>query len=75
MALVLEMKRPPSSEMEAAGMLESIWPSIQLAYQTYSAQGVLPEHTTISTNSQKSIVRAGKGTVQRGNTLRLYENG
>ena len=44
MALLLGMKRPPSSEKEAAGMLESIWPCIQLAYQICSAQVASRKH-------------------------------
>ena len=71
--ILLEMKQPPSSEKEAARLLESIWPSIELANESCPIQGVLLKGMIIFTNPQKPMARAGKGTVQRKNTLRLYE--
>lgn len=71
--LLLEMKQPPSPGTEATRLLESIWPSVELANQSCSAQGVLSEGMIIFTNPQKPMARAGKGTVQRAATLRLYE--
>ena len=71
--LLLEVQQPPNSKKEAARLRESIWPSIELANQSCSAQGVLSEGMIVFTNPQTPMVRARKGTVQRGSTLRLYE--
>ena len=71
--LLLEVKQPPSSNKEAARLRGIIGPSIQLANQSCPAQGVLSEDMIIFTNPQKPMARAGKGTVQRGSTLSLYE--
>jgi hypothetical protein len=72
--ILLEGQRPPKSKVETASLIQSIWPSIELANQCCPAHGQILKGMAILTSPEKPMMRAGKGTIQRGNTLRLYQD-
>ena len=71
--VLLEVKQSASSEEGLARLLNSIWPYIERANNSCPAHGQIARGMAIFTNAQKPMMRAGKGTVQRGNTIKLYE--
>ena len=71
--VLLEAKPLISSDEVAAKLLDSIWPYIERANESCPAHGKIMKGMAIFTKPEKSMMRAGKGTVQRGNTIRLYE--
>ncbi|KAL9046301.1 MAG: hypothetical protein Q9214_000832 [Letrouitia sp. 1 TL-2023] len=72
--VLIEAKKPITSHDEAARLLESLWPFIERANQSCPAHGRIMKGMVSFTTQQKPMARAGKGTVQRGNTLKLYED-
>ena len=71
--VLLELKQSTSSEEGSARLLNSIWPYIERANRSCPAHGQISKGLAIFTSVQKPMMRAGKGTVQRGNTIKLYE--
>lgn len=71
--VLLEAKPLISSEEVAARLLDSIWSYIERANESCPAHGKIMKGMAIFTKPEKPMMRAGKGTVQRGNTIRLYE--
>ncbi|KAL9610186.1 MAG: hypothetical protein Q9167_005090 [Letrouitia subvulpina] len=72
--VLIETKKPTTSQEDAARMLESLWPYVERANQSCPAHGRIMEGMALFTTPQKPMTRAGKGTIQRGNTLKLYED-
>ena len=71
--VLVELKQRDSSEEVPSRLLDSIWPYIERANQSSPSHGRIMKGMVIFTSIQKPMMRAGKGTVQRGNTFRLYE--
>ncbi|MDI1488743.1 MAG: hypothetical protein OHK93_008019 [Ramalina farinacea] len=71
--VLLELQQPTTSDEETAAILEDIWPSIELANENCPTHGQILKGMAILTDPEKPMIRAGKGTIQRGNTLKLYE--
>ncbi|KAL9117654.1 MAG: hypothetical protein Q9187_005810 [Circinaria calcarea] len=61
------------STTERAAFIESIWPTIEEANQVCPAHARIVKSHILFTQPQKPMLRAGKGTVQRAGTLKLYE--
>lgn len=62
----------PLSTTETAEFIDRLWPTVQEANQLYQTQSRISKSRIRFTDSQKPVVRAGKGTVQRKATLELY---
>ncbi|KAL8830924.1 MAG: hypothetical protein Q9191_001159 [Dirinaria sp. TL-2023a] len=63
------------STFQRADLIEKIWPSIEEAnFEAPSHARILKSHI-LFTSTQKPMLRAGKGTVQRSGTLKAYESG
>ena len=60
------------STSERAAFVERIWPSIETANQDCPAHARIAKTHILFTSLQKPMLRAGKGTIQRAGTLRLY---
>ena len=71
-ALLLEPKTPLHTTAERAQMLEEIWPVIEKANEASPAHGRLSKSHILFTRSERPMLRAGKGTIQRRLTLNAY---
>ena len=72
--VLMETRQSPQSKLDTALLIQKIWPSIELANQSCPSHGQILKGMAILTSAGKPMMRAGKGTVQRGNTLELYED-
>ncbi|MCJ1313635.1 hypothetical protein MMC25_007314 [Agyrium rufum] len=70
--LLLETTESPTNEEERKALIEDIWPTVQKANKDCPAHGRLAKHMIIFADPWKLFLRAGKGTVQRNRTLKLY---
>ena len=59
---------------ERAAFIERIWPTIEEANGDAPSHARLMKSHVLFTQPQKPMLRAGKGTVQRSGTLKLYAN-
>ena len=60
------------SPAERAAFIEQVWPTIEEANKDAPAHARIVKSHVLLTHPQKPMLRAGKGTVQRSGTLRLY---
>lgn len=60
------------SPSERAAFIEEIWPTIAEANQECPAHAQIAKSHILFIHPQKPMLRAGKGTVRRAETLRLY---
>jgi thioester reductase-like protein/aryl carrier-like protein len=58
---------------ERAAFIEKMWPSIEEANRDCPAHARVAKTHILFTDPQRPMLRAGKGTVQRAGTLKLYE--
>ena len=75
-ALLLEPanieKEKQLSKAERAVFIERIWPTVEEANKDAPTHARIAKSHILLTHPQKPMLRAGKGTVQRSGTLRLY---
>ena len=72
-AWLIELRDPPSNESERAALVEDIWPVIEKANETAPKQARVEKDWIMFTTKEKPMARAGKGSVQRQSTVKLYE--
>jgi len=74
-ALLVEMKndREEMTLAERSDFLEKIWPSIEEANKECPLQARIIRSHILLTSPEKSMLRAGKGTIQRAGTLQACE--
>ena len=60
------------SPAERAAFIEGIWPIIEEANMDAPTHARIVKSHILMTHAQKPMLRAGKGTVQRSGTLRMY---
>ena len=72
-ALLVEAKKPPRSLDEKEQLLDKIWPLVERANKDCPAHGRISKEFILFTAPEKPMLRAGKGTVQRLSTVKLYE--
>ena len=60
------------SAAERAAFIERIWPTVEDANKNAPSHARLMKSHVLFTQPQKPMLRAGKGTVQRSGTLKLY---
>lgn len=65
-------KRKQLSPAERAAFIEQIWPTVEKANKDAPTHARIAKSHVLFTHPQKPMLRAGKGTVQRSGTLRLY---
>jgi aryl carrier-like protein len=75
-SLLIEMEdgNTPSTPEERREALNEIWPLVQEANKTAPAFAKVPKSLVLFTTPGKPFLRAGKGTVQRQNTVKAYSN-
>ena len=71
-ALLVEPKVHPATAKERQQLLQDIWPTIVQANRDCPAHGRIMKDFVLFTSSEKPMPRAGKDTVQRYATLKLY---
>ena len=71
-SLLVEPKQPPRSTSEKEALIDSLWPTVKRANQDAPAYGRVARDLILFTDPDKPMLRAGKGTVQRQATERLY---
>ena len=72
-ALLVEAKKPPKSLDEKEQLLDKIWPFVERANKDCPAHGRISKEFVLFTTPEEPMLRAGKGTVQRMSTVKLYE--
>ncbi|KAK4464967.1 hypothetical protein QBC42DRAFT_262241, partial [Cladorrhinum samala] len=70
-ALLIEPAEHPTDE---EAFIDSIWPSVVKANKQSVAHGQIGRQFIALSDPDKPFLRAGKGTIQRGGTVKLYEN-
>ena len=73
-ALLVEVREPPAAPDDAAALLDRIWPTVERANKEGSVHCQLSKDLIIFTASDKPMLRAGKGTVQRRLTIKSYQH-
>lgn len=71
-ALLVEAVNPPATNEEKEAVLDAIWPSVEEANAKAPLSAQISRDMVIFTSSQKPMLRAGKGTVQRELTVASY---
>ncbi|KKY30833.1 putative nonribosomal peptide synthetase [Diaporthe ampelina] len=72
--LILEPRVHPKTEEEERALLDSVWPLVEKANEETVAHGRISRDLMILSNPDKPFSRAGKGTIQRAITVKLYKD-
>lgn len=72
--LTPEMASSIKTSEDRASFLESLWPYAMIANQNAPAHAQLAIDRLMIASADKPFLRAGKGTVQRGVTVKLFES-
>ncbi|KAI0120256.1 acetyl-CoA synthetase-like protein [Hypoxylon sp. NC0597] len=72
-AIILEPIKHPQNEEETKELIDSIWPLIERANKETVAHGRIERDFITFTKPEKPFPRAGKGTIQRGISAKLYK--
>jgi len=73
-ALIIEPVAPPKSDGERQALLESVWTKVQQINKVTVAHGRIDHGHILIATPDKPFLRAGKGTVQRAATVKLYKD-
>lgn len=70
--LIVEPIVDPSTEEEKQKLLDNVWPLVEKANEQTVAHGRIARDMLFLSNPEKPFLRAGKGTIQRALTIKLY---
>ncbi|GAW24728.1 hypothetical protein ANO14919_143200 [Xylariales sp. No.14919] len=73
-SLLLEPITQPKNEAEAKELIDRVWPLVVTANKETVAHGQIGREFIQLSSPEKPFLRAGKGTVQRASTLKLYKD-
>lgn len=75
-ALILEPtpEASPKNEDEAKAFINDVWPLIEKANSETVSHGRITKNLVTLSDPAMSFLRAGKGTVQRASTVKLYSD-
>lgn len=73
-AIILEPEVSPKDESAAEALIDEVWPLIEKANSETVAHGRIVRSLVAVADSTQPFRRAGKGTVQRAATVKLYED-
>lgn len=73
-AIILDPKNPLKSDAEAEALISDVWPLIEQANKQTVAHGRIVRQLVAISDPNMPFLLAGKGTVQRTQTVRLYED-
>lgn len=71
--LIVEPHTYPETEEAKQALLESVWPLVEQANEETVQHGRISRDLLVLSNPAKPFLRAGKGTVQRALTVKMYE--
>ncbi|KAK7745271.1 hypothetical protein SLS62_009824 [Diatrype stigma] len=71
--LLIEPLEQPKDDEDASSLIKSIWPFILNANKQTVGHGQIARQLIMLTDPDKPFLYGGKGTVQRGSTLKQYE--
>lgn len=72
--LIVEPQVYPQTEEEKQKVLDSVWPLVEKANEETVQHGRIARDMFVLSNPNKPFLRAGKGTIQRALTVKLYED-
>lgn len=72
--LLIEPATQPKNEDEAKKLIDNIWPLVVAANKETVAHGQIGRDFVMIASPQKPFLRAGKGTIQRAGTIKLYKD-
>lgn len=72
--LIIEPYVQPKNAEEEHALVESVWPLVEAANEETVAHGRIDREMIMVSNPEKPFLRAGKGTVQRALTIKLYKD-
>ncbi|KAH8779796.1 nonribosomal peptide synthetase [Diaporthe sp. PMI_573] len=72
--LILEPRVHPKTKEEEKALLDNVWPLVEKANVETVAHGRISRDMVTLSNPEKPFSRAGKGTVQRAATVKLYKD-
>ncbi|KAK8008295.1 hypothetical protein PG991_010846 [Apiospora marii] len=72
-ALLIEPATPMHTKADQAVLIEHVWPSIEEANRVAPAHARVEKPLVFVTAPDRPLVRAGKGTLQRGASVALYK--
>lgn len=72
--IIVEPHSYPETEEEKQALLASVWPFVEKANEESVQHGRISRDMIALSNPDKPFLRAGKGTVQRAMTVKLYED-
>ena len=73
-ALIVEPVTEPKNDQERQVLIESVWINVQQANKETVAHGQIDKDHIMIANPDKPFPRAGKGTIQRAATVKLYRD-
>lgn len=73
-SLLLEPVTHPETEDEAKALIDRVWPLVVSANKETVAHGQIGREFIRLSSPEKPFLRAGKGTIQRAATLKLYKD-
>ncbi|KAL2151784.1 hypothetical protein VTH82DRAFT_6882 [Thermothelomyces myriococcoides] len=73
-AVILEPMEHPHTEQGVKEFIDSVWPTVVKANKETVAHGQIGRQFIAISKPDKPFLRAGKGTIQRAGTIRLYED-
>lgn len=72
--LIVEPVETPQTEEEKRALLDRVWPLVEKANEETVTHGRIARDMFALSNPDKPFLRAGKGTIQRALTIKLYED-
>jgi len=73
-ALILEPVKFPQNDVERDNLINRVWPLVVRANKETVAHGQIGHQFVALSNPAKPFLRAGKGTIQRAGTVKLYKD-
>lgn len=72
--LIIEPVTTPETDDARRALLDSVWPLVEKANDETVAHGRIARDMVVLSNPAKPFLRAGKGTIQRAMTVKLYQD-
>ncbi|KAI2465615.1 hypothetical protein F4781DRAFT_408665 [Annulohypoxylon bovei var. microspora] len=71
--LLVEPLKHPKDDQETQQFIDNVWPSVEEVNRETGSHGQISRSFVMFSNPQKPLPRGGKGSIQRANALKLYQ--
>ncbi|OTA98386.1 hypothetical protein M426DRAFT_258942, partial [Hypoxylon sp. CI-4A] len=71
--LLIEPLEYPKDDQEAEKFIDELWPTVEIVNKDTASHGRISREFIILSNSEKPLPRGGKGSIQRANAVKLYQ--